>query len=234
MFDNRGEMEFKNSYESTSMRQHVLRTFTWMGLGLLVTTVVAIFMNVSGLSLRLYMSSRFMPFIFLLAQIGLVVAFTTRLYKLSAGSAKVLFMAYAATVGITFSTLGYVFSIASLGAAFAITTIYFGCLVIIGYTTKMNLLRFGPLLYAGLITLIVSQLVMMLMGMDTATKLISALGLALFTGLTAYDAQKMKKLYEQHQGDETMLATLSVYSAFELYLDFINLFLYILRFVSKK
>ena len=98
----------------------------------------------------------------------------------------------------------------------------------------MNLLRFGPILFGSLLALIITEVIMMFMRADTSTMLMSAIGLLIFTGLTAYDAQKMKALYASYEGDEEMLKKLSIYSAFELYLDFINIFLYILRFVGNR
>ena len=97
--------------------------------------------------------------------------------------------------------------------AFGITAVYFGCLVMIGYTTKMNLLRFGPILMGGLLTLIIVEVVMTLLGMDITTRGFTAIGLLLFTGITAYDTQKMKALYHSYEGDESMLSKLSIYSA---------------------
>ena len=98
----------------------------------------------------------------------------------------------------------------------------------------MNLLRFGPILMGGLLTLIIVEVVMTLLGMDITTRGFTAIGLLLFTGITAYDTQKMKALYHSYEGDESMLSKLSIYSAFDLYLDFINIFLYILRFVGNR
>lgn len=234
MFDNRGEMQFQSTYETTSMRQYVLRTFLTMGLGLLLTAIVAFVMYQSGLALRLLYANPYLPLVLLAVEIGVVVAFVTRIRKFSANTAKILFAFYAVLTGVVFSTLGYAYDPSAIFAAFAVTAVYFGSLVTIGYTTKVNLLRYGPLLMAALITFIVAQVVMFFLGMSMETKLISVIGLVIFTGITAYDAQKMKKLYELNEGNEQAIATMSIYSAFELYLDFINLFLYILRLLAKR
>ena len=232
MFHNNEEY-FKPSY-ATSLQQHAVKTFVWMTIGLLVTAATAFAVFNSDLIYFIYGRGSFLPLVLIIAQFGVVIALGARLTKMSPTSAKVLFLAYSALTGVTFSTLGLAYALADLGIAFLITAVYFGSLVVIGYTTKMNLLRFGPLLFGGLLALIIVEVVMMLMGADTTTMAFSAIGLLLFTGITAYDAQKMKALYASYEGDEEMLKKLSIYSAFELYLDFINIFLYILRFVGKK
>lgn len=234
MFSNRDEMDFNNDYGVTTMQQHSLRTFGWMGVGLTITAVVAFVLGGSNFTLRLLYGFPMLPIILMIAQIGVAIAFGARLSKMHASTAKVLFIAYAVLMGVTFSTLAYVYDLGSIAIAFAITAVYFGSLVFIGMTTKINLMRFGPILMGGLITLIIAEVIMMFMGMDINTMLFSAIGLLLFTAITAYDAQKMKALYTRYENDEVMLSKLAIYSAFDLYLDFINIFLYILRFVGNK
>lgn len=232
--NNNDELNFETGYNVTTLQQHVLKTFIWMGCGLLITALVAFGMNVTNMTLRLYVSMPMIPMVLLFAQLGVAVVFAARLAKMQVNTARILFIAYSALMGVTFSTLAFVYDLGSIGLAFGITAIYFGCLVLIGYTTKMNLLRFGPILMGGLLTLIIVEVVMMLMGMDITTRAFTAIGLILFTGITAYDTQKMKALYHRYDGDEAMLSKLSIYSAFDLYLDFINIFLYILRFVGNR
>ena len=146
---------------------------------------------------------------------------------------RMMFFAYSILTGFTFSLLGWLYDAQSVMFAFAITAVYFGSLCVIGYTTKVNLMPLGRLLFVSLIILIIVEVVMMLMGFSTDTLLLSAVGLLIFTGLTAYDTQKMKQLYLSTP-DEHSRNCLAVYSAFELYLDFINIFMYILRFVGNR
>lgn len=228
----RNENYFEPEY-TTTLQRHAVRTFSWMALGLLVTTIVAFAVYSSNLIYVIYQYP-FMPFVLLIAQIGVVVALGARIRKMSATGAKSLFLVYSALTGVTFSILGMVYLPATIALAFLVTTIYFGSLVVIGYTTKMNLLKFGPIIIGSLIALVITEVIMMFMNMSIDTMLISGIGLLIFTALTAYDAQKMKALYVQYQNDEVMLNNISIYSAFELYLDFINIFLYILRFLGKK
>lgn len=229
---NNNENYFETSV-GTSLQRHVVRTFGWMFVGLLVTAATAFAVSTTSLMPYIF-SFRFAPIILLVAQIGVVVSLVGRISKISPTSAKLLFMLYSILTGVTFSVLGLAYGLGTLAPAFVVTAVYFGCLVLIGVTTKMNLLRFGPILFAGLLALIISQVIMAFMGVSSDSMLFSAIGLLLFTAITAYDAQKMKALYMQHEGDEVMLKRLSIYSAFDLYLDFINIFLYILRFLGNR
>ena len=229
---NNNENYFETSV-GTSLQRHVVRTFGWMFVGLLVTAATAFAVSTTSFMYYIF-SFRFAPIILLVAQSGVVVSLVGRISKISPTSAKLLFMLYSILTGVTFSVLGLAYGLGTLALAFVVTAVYFGCLVLIGVTTKMNLLRFGPILFAGLLALIISQVIMAFMGVSSDSMLFSAIGLLLFTAITAYDAQKMKALYMQHEGDEVMLKRLSIYSAFDLYLDFINIFLYILRFLGNR
>ncbi len=230
MFDN----STQSSYELPTLQKHVVRTYAWMGLGLLVTTIVSFLMNVTNLTLYLYLHVPMFSFILLIAQLGVAISLSARLTKMQPTTTKILFLVYSAITGITFSTLTYQFALSSIVLAFGITTIYFICLVFIGNTIKKDLTSVGIICYTGLIVLVVVELIMMLMGMNIVTKVLTAISLIIFTGITAYDAQKMKNLYYSYEYDHEMLSKLSIYSAFDLYLDFINIFLYILRFVGNN
>lgn len=218
---------------SDSLRKYTIRTFSWMGLGLALTFFVAYLVLSTDLIYLIY-GNEIIPYVIFIAQLGVAVAFGARLSKMTVTSARVLFLVYAALLGLTFSSIGLEFDMSTIIFAFLITAIYFVSLIVIGMTTKINLLRFGPILIGGLITLIIVEVIMMLMNASIDTMLFSAIGLILFTGLTAYDAQKMSMLYYQNEGNPEVLKTLSIYSAFELYLDFINIFLYILRFLRDN
>lgn len=168
-----------------------------------------------------------------IVQIGVVIAFSSRLMERSVASTRMLFLVYALITGFTFSVIGFVYDAEAIMVAFGITAIYFGSLAVIGYTTKINLMKFGPLLYISLIVLVIAEIILAFTGASGSVMLLTTIGLLIFTGLTAYDVQKMKVLYLQCN-DEEMRERLSVYSAFELYLDFINIFLYILQFVGNR
>ena len=166
MFHNKDELNFETGYHVTTIQQHAIKTFAWMGLGLLITALVAFGMVTTNMTLRLYVSYPIAPMLLLFAQLGVAVAFAARLAKMKAATARILFVAYSILMGVTFSTLAFVYDLGSIGIAFGITAVYFGCLVMIGYTTKMNLLRFGPILMGGLLTLIIVEVVMTLLGLS--------------------------------------------------------------------
>ena len=154
--------------------------------------------------------------------------------KMKPITAIILYLTYAVLLGITFSSLMYVFVLGAIFQSFGLTALYFGCLAIIGYTTTIDLTKLGTILGVGLLIFVVAEIILMIMGVDITTKVFTAIGMLLFTGLTAYDVQKMKKLYLSNVHDEVALRKLSIYSAFDLYLDFINIFLYILRLVGSR
>lgn len=235
MFDhNDFEIDSRSASAYTTLESYTLKTFGMMALGLLITTITAILMNINYFSLRLFLAFPYLSFIMFFAQLGIVIAFSARLFKASLTSTRVMFFTYAILTGITFSLLQYVFETMTIFIAFAITCVYFGALCIIGYTTKMNLNKIAPILFTGLLCLIIFNLVGMFINLTRWDMMVCSIGLILFTGITAYDAQKMKRYYLQYQGDEMMLSRLSMYSALDLYLDFINVFLYILRLLGNR
>ena len=219
---------------STTLEQHTRNTFLWMFGGLLVTALVAYFFANTGLMLYFLLEAPFLSIVLLIAQLGIAVAFGARLMKMKSSTAIILYLLYAITLGVTFSSLMYIYDLGSIFFAFGLTAIYFGALALIGYTTKIDLTKLGTICIIGLIVLVIAEIILMLIGVDTTTKIFTAIGMLIFTGLTAYDVQKMKKLYVAHLQDDELLKKLSIYSAFDLYLDFINIFLYVLRLVGNR
>lgn len=236
MFENNDfEIDSQSSSSYSSLEQYTLKTFMIMALGLLVTAVTAYAFLWSGLIFRLWFAvGNMFPMIMLVAQVGVVIAFSSRLFKANVGTVRTMFFVYAVLTGITFSTLGLAYTSTDISLAFGLTCLYFGALVVIGRTTHINLSKFAPIFFVGLIVLIIFNVVGFFINLDSFTLLMSSAGLILFTGITAYDAQKMKKLYLQYEGNDDMLSRLSMYSAMDLYLDFINIFLYILRILGNR
>lgn len=205
-----------------------------MALGLFVTAASAAFFYVSNIYSMLYLTfGGMITILSVILQVGVVFALCSRLTERSVASTRTLFFVYALITGFTFSVFAYAYDVQSIAIAFGITAVYFGSLTVIGYTTKINLMKFGPLLYVSLLVLIVVQVILLFVHAGAETMMFTMIGLLIFTGLTAYDVQKMKVLYLECQ-DEEMRERLSVYSALELYLDFINMFLYILRIVGNR
>lgn len=232
--NNEFDIDSQSSKAHTTLESYTMKTFGMMALGLLVTTITAVLLNVNYIGLRMAYNFPYLPMVLTIAQLGVVIAFSARLFKASIQTTRIMFFVYAILTGFTFSILQYLFESMAIYVAFGITCVYFGSLCVIGYTTKMNLTKLGPLLMTGLVCLIIVNVVGMFMDLTGMERIICSLGLILFTGLTAYDTQKMKKLYIQYEGDEAMLSRLSMYSALELYLDFVNIFLYILRLLGNR
>lgn len=229
------EQNYQNDFFlEQGMRRHIVKTLGWMALGLFVTAASAAFFYVSNIYSMLYLTfGGMITILSVILQVGVVFALCSRLTERSVASTRTLFFVYALITGFTFSVFAYAYDVQSIAIAFGITAVYFGSLTVIGYTTKINLMKFGPLLYVSLLILIVVQVVLLFVHAGAETMMFTMIGLLIFTGLTAYDVQKMKVLYLECQ-DEEMRERLSVYSALELYLDFINMFLYILRIVGNR
>lgn len=222
----------QQSLGNTTLKQHMLKTYTWMFLGVLITFATAFLVGNS--SLVYYFYSTPLPLVMLIAQIGVVVTLVTRLLTMKESTAKMLFIAYSVMTGFTFSSLGYAYLKSDIALAFAMATIFFGCLVVIGSTTKMDLSKIGSMCIAGLLAFIIFQVLAMVFGWGYDVVLYSIIGLLLFTGITAWDVQKARKLYMANEGNQALLNKLSIYSAFDLYLDFINIFIYILRILGSR
>lgn len=226
---------YGTSWNEDGLRNHFAKTFQMMGLGLLTTFLTASLLYATNISWYLFATVPMISLIMLLVQIGVVVSFTKNIRAMSTGKAKRMFFVYAVITGVTFSVLGYAYSARAICIAFAISAVYFGLLAFIGSSTKLPVYKFGTLLSVSLITLIVFEVVAMFSGVFSQMEMVfCSIGLVLFTGITVYDVQKMKMMYLQHEYDPEMTHSLSIYSAFELYLDFINIFIYILRLTGNS
>lgn len=228
------EVDSQSYGTHTTLEKYTTKTFGIMALGLLITAITAFVLNINYLGLRLWMSFPYLHLVLVVAQLGVVIAFSARLFKASLTSTRIMFFVYSVLTGFTFSILQYLYESTTIFLAFGITCVYFAALCVIGFTTKMNLARVYPILLVGLITIIIFNIAAMFIDLEAMDQIVCSLALIIFTLLTAYDTQKMKRMYEQYQGDENMLARLSMYSALELYLDFINLFLRILQILGKN
>ena len=212
--------------------RYTARTFGWMFLGLAVTFAVMVAAYMTGLSLALLS----VPAILVLTLVELAVVFklSASVGKISVGMSRGLFFLYAVINGLVFSTYFLYFKVPSLVFAFGVTALYFGVMAAVGYFTSVDLSRIRTLLFGGLILLIVFNLLGMFFGFGATERLICFAGVALFLAFTAYDTQKIKAYYAAYQYDARMLASVSIFAALQLYLDFINLFVHILRIFGDR
>ena len=224
-----------NSMTLTQARQEastifLAKVFNWMAIGLGITGVIAWFTASSGLAAQLVQGPLFM--IFLFAELGLVFYLSARINKIQAGTATGLFIGYAALNGLTLSMIFLAYTAESIAGTFFITAGMFGSMAIYGLVTKRDLSGWGSFLFMGVIGIVIASIVNIFLKSSSLYWAISLIGVFVFVGLTAYDVQKIKKIGEDgimEQGEE-MVKKGAIMGALALYLDFINLFLMLLRF----
>ena len=214
---------------SAVLVQFMNGVYAWMCAGLCVTGIAALLMAQTGV----HLSGGVMIVLFL-AELGLVVAISGMVDRLSASAATGLFMLYAALNGITLSVIFLMYSSSSIGGAFLITAGMFGATSFYGMVTKRDLSGLGGYLFMGLVGIIIASLVNMFMQSSMLNWLISYVGVAIFVGLTAYDTQRLREMAYATAGDSKLAARLAVTGSLVLYLDFINLLLFIVRIMGDR
>lgn len=217
-----------------SVGVYTAKTFLWMFAGLLVTFLTAIGLVVSGLIVAVFSIPSVLMVLFV-AEVAVVLVLSARINKMSVGAARALFFTYAVLNGIVFSVYLLYYDVFSLILVFGATALYFGGMALFGWVTKADLSRIRNILVGGLIFLIVFGLLSMFIpALGAFERVLCLVGIAVFLAFTAYDTQKIKAYYAAYQGDDLMLKKASIFSALQLYLDFINLFLYLLRFLGRR
>lgn len=213
------------------LRAFMLGVFNKMFMALGVTGVVA-WMVCSNVQLLKTLSGGPM-WLFFFAELGIGMYLPMRLHKMQVSTAFNLFFAYALLMGVSLAPIGVIYTGESIATAFLASATFFGAMSLIGYTTKKDLTSMGAFMFSGLIALAVVSLLNMFIHSSGLSLIIAAAGIIIFAGLTAYDVQNMKKIYNCLPNDE-MIAKYSIFGAFQLYLDFINIFLYLLRFLGNR
>ncbi len=222
----------------TLAKNFVSSVFAWMGIALAITAFTAYyFANSPSLIGSLYSADTGMTtlgWIVMLAPIGFVIAMSLGFQKLSVGTLTLLFGAYSLLMGASLSFILLMYTSASIFKTFAVTAGMFGIMAVVGYTTKTDLTKFGSLMIMGLIGLIIASLVNMFLRSGTFDYIISFIGVLIFTGLTAYDVQTLKRIGTGAEYGAESTKKLVILGALRLYLDFINLFLFLLRFLGDR
>jgi len=211
------------------------RVYVWMTLGLLVTAGTAAVVTVSPL-FQMLTGQPLIFVVLMIAELGLVIGISWGINRLSPATALVLFFLYAILNGLTFSVLFVVYTLGSVASTFVATAALFGVMTILGYTTKMDLSRMGSFLFMGLIGLLIAMLVNMFWTNTALGWIVTFAGILIFLGLTFFDTQRIKRMTVAalQQGDENVQARMGILGALSLYLDFINLFLFILRLGGRR
>jgi len=206
------------------------KVFNWMAVGLVITGIVAYFTAHTSLGLTIIQSPLF--FVLMIGELGLVFYLSARIEKIKASTASSLFIGYSVLNGLTLSVVFLAYTGSSIAATFFITAGMFGAMAVYGLVTKKDLSGWGSFLFMGLIGIIIASIVNIFLKSSGMSWVISGIGVLVFTGLTAYDVQSIKKMGEAGilaQGEEAVRKG-SLMGALRLYLDFINLFLMLLRF----
>ncbi len=209
------------------------KVFNWMAAGLGITAVIA---YVVASSPALFSMVRPMIFPLMLVELGLVFFLSARINKMSAQTATISFIAYAALNGVTMSAILLVYTATSVAATFFITAGMFGAMAVYGFVTKKDLTGMGSFLMMGLFGMIIAMVVNFFIGSPAISWAISAIGVVVFTGLTAYDVQKITKIGASGimQQGESAITKMAIMGALTLYLDFINLFIMLLHFFGNR
>ena len=208
------------------------KVYGWMFLGLLITAGVAFGVASSPVLIETLLVNRVLFWIMLLAPIGFVWYLASRVDTIAPTTAAILFLVYAALVGVTSSVVLLIYTGASIVSAFVITSGMFGAMAVFGTFTKKSLAGVGQFMFMGLIGLIIASIVNIFLLNDVMSFVISVIGVIVFTGLTAYDAQRMKEMAVALP--DGRVGSYAVVGALSLYLDFINLFFFILRLFGGR
>jgi FtsH-binding integral membrane protein len=208
------------------------KVYGWMFSGLLVTAGTAFAIASSTALLRALILNRIVFWAIVIAQLGLVFYLSARVHKVAPVTAAVLFILYSALVGVTSSIVLLAFTAASITSTFIITAGMFGAMALFGSFTKRSLAGVGQFMFMGLIGLILASIVGIFWQNDALQFVIGVVGVVVFTGLTAWDAQRLKQMAVSLPDGQ--VGSYAVVGALSLYLDFINLFFFLLRFMGGR
>lgn len=214
------------------LRQHMLRIYNYMGLGLVITGLVAFVVSQTP-ALYVPIFSTPLKWVVMLAPLAFVFFFSFRIQTMSASTAQMTFWAFCAVMGLSLSSVFLVFTGTSIARTFFITATMFGAMSLYGYTTKRDLAKFGSFLMMGLIGIVIASVVNIFMGSSALQFAISVIGVFVFVGLTAWDTQNIKQQYAENADQESQ-QKLAVFGALSLYLNFVNLFQLLLSLTGQR
>lgn len=220
----------RTSAVDAGLRVHMLRVYNYMAIGVGLTGLVAM-LTYQFTGPELLQSP--LMWVFMLAPLALVFFISARINTLSAEAARLLFFVYAAVMGLSLSTIFHIYTGASITRVFSISAATFGALSIWGYTTQRNLSGFGTFLFMGVIGIVLASLVNMFLRSSGLDWIISIVGVGVFAGLTAHDTQRIKTMYDGSD-DAASAGRKVVMGALSLYLNFINLFMFMLRLAGNR
>lgn len=233
MADNRTVIQGRSKgLVDEGLRAYMLGIYNYMTIGLILTGALAYFTASSPAMLQAIFGTP-LKWVVMLAPLGFVLFLSFRIHKIQASTAQLLFWLYSGSMGLSLSTIFIAYTGMSIAKVFFITAGTFAAMSLYGYTTKKDLTGWGSFLFMGLIGLVIASLVNLFMASSAMSFVISFVGVLVFTGLTAYDTQVIKSEYNLAVDAETA-RKISVIGALRLYLDFINLFLSLLRLMGDR
>ena len=239
-FNRAGSVADQATYD-VGLRQHMLRVYNYMASGLALSGIVAfgLFSSAELASLFFQVQAgrvvglNVLGWIAIFAPLGLLLLVSFRAQAMSVGAVQAVYWAVTALMGVSLSLLLFRYTGASVARTFFVTAAAFGALSLYGYTTKRDLTAMGKFLFMGLIGLILAGLVNMIWPSGTMSFIISAAGVLIFSGLIAYDTQKIKEQYADAWGTDTA-EKVAIFGALSLYLDFVNLFQFLMSFLGQE
>ncbi len=220
---------------SAGLQAYMAQVYGWMTCGLLLTAFVSWFAARTPAVMELVFANRITFFGLIIAQLALVFVLSGLVQRMSGAVATALFMLYSALTGLTMASIFLVYTYSSIASTFFVTAGMFGAMSFYGYTTKRDLSRIGSLLFMALIGIVLASLVNFWLKSPALMWAITYIGVVVFVGLTAYDTQKLKAMGEQlNADDKDGFRKYAIVGALTLYLDFINLFLMLLRIFGNR
>jgi len=223
-----------NEMQAELQRSFLMRVYAWMTFGLFVTAGAALAtLTIPGI-LDLLVSNTFVFIGLIVAELAVVIVLSAAIGKLSPAIAGLLFTGYAALTGITLSILMLVYTTSSIAVTFGVTAATFGIMTVFGYTTQRDLTKLGSLLIMGLVGMILASIVNMFLANSAIYWITTFIGILIFVGLVAYDTQKLKRMSLTLGEDGQVAQKASILGALALYLDFINLFLLLIRLLGRR
>ena len=215
------------------LRSYMLSVYNYMASGVLLTGIVALLFARSGMAEQILLGPGILKYVIIFSPLAFIMVLSFGINRLSTGTAQLLFWAFATVMGLSMASIFFRYTGASIALTFFATSAAFLSLSLYGYTTKRDLSGFGTFLIMGVVGLLVAMLLNLWLQSPVMTLAISAIGVLIFAGLTAYDTQRIKSLYAYVAGTDMMGKTV-IMGALSLYLDFVNMFTFLLQFLGSR
>lgn len=222
------------SLAAIESRKFLLNVYNWMAMGLALTAIIAYGISTSETLLGVIFSNRILFWGIIILQFGVVILLSAAINKIPVVIAIGSFFLYAALTGLTLSAIFVLYTSSSIASTFLICSLMFGSVSVFGYITKMDLSRFGTFMFMGLIGIVIASIVNIFLKSTMMYWIISYAGVVIFVGLTAWDTQKLKRMSQEVSFDSEQGKKTAVLGALTLYLDFINMFLFLLRIMGSR